>query len=102
LRTLEAFSVRDELAHRFGIEAELEAYTDAGSFLTLTRAGKALMPLGLHNYEVAELARGTRDLADLGVSLRSPLGELDRAVVGRDPDGELRAFSLETSAEIPL
>lgn len=102
LRTLEAFSVRDELADRFGVAAELDAYTEAGSFLTITRAGKALMPVGLHDYEVAALANATRDLADLGIGLSSPSGELDRAVVGRDPTGELRAFSLETGAEISL
>jgi len=102
LRTLEAFSIREELAARFGIAAELDAYTDAGSFLTVTRAGKALMPLGLHDYEVAALADGSRDLPGLAIQLRSPSGELDRAVVGRDPARKLRAFSLETSAEIPL
>ena len=99
---MRAFSVRDELADRFGVPAELDAYTGAGSFLTVTRAGKALMPLGLHDHEVDALAGGALDLADVGVGLGSPTGELDRAVVGRNTAGDLRAFSLETSAEIPL
>jgi hypothetical protein len=101
-RTLCAFAIRDELAARFGVPAETDPYTEAGSFLTLPRVGKALMPLGLHSHEVEAVAAGAKDLGTLARVLRSPQGELDRAVVGRDGRGNLRAFSLETNAEITL
>ncbi len=101
-RTLRAFSVRDELAARYDVPAESAAYTADGSFLTVPRAGKAFMPLGLHGHEVMALADGIRDLTDIGVKLTSPVGSMDRIVVGRDSNRKLRAFSLETGSEVAL
>jgi hypothetical protein len=100
-RTLQAFSVRDEVANKYGVEREANTAEDTGSFLPVPRVGIAFMPLGLYPHEVDQLT-APNALTDLPVSLRSPVGSLDRVLVARDQSDQLRGFSLETGSEVRL
>ena len=100
-RTRRTFAIRDRLALLKGVQPEADAYTSAGSFLTVPARGKAYMPVGLLDHEIEGVANGSFDLTSLSVKLASPAGSLDCLLVGEhEATGKLRGFSLDTGKEV--
>ena len=101
-RTIRTFEIRDELASRFGLTAESMIHARSGSFVIVPRRGKAYMPVGLRGHEVSLINRRRLNLAWFARELDSSAGRLDRLIVVRDEQDDLRAYSLDTGVEARL